>query len=635
MNTIIAPAYSVTTTSGTGPVRSAELLAAYEMPFVAPGTRLEFDVAEQTRELEVPIPRLAGMDDIELDRISLDISSDVRSEDVSVAGTPSNGEVAISLSGPSAAAARLERIEIEDLRITSTSTDFLVVQGTSGGLSTVLYGWDSENSTIAVIPDGNDPLAKHVHVLLRPAAGNSFGPPAAAAPHFAMPGAGAGLYGPALGGAWVRLTEEPGGIKAVLYLNPKLAGARFALLLGHAGQPTADAGLPNEVSPVGWSAANVKAIFDVRPSSIEVRASVEAAGPEQPVVAEFPSDPGERPVNVDFAGVARSLLKKAYPASTGTDLGLKLLFTSGSSGAIRVNLRAAAARYLIRPLEQGPSSLKLLGAPESIDLVVSDAFKPAAVSFTVDGIYGPARLTLDSDTGVPDTSHGLRVSGSVFVARQVALTAAETNLPIVRFGLFGRASEDSELLLSLHKGDEFRIGAPTGEPLSLEVTPASAPAWHRKEYTAPGLLPPHPRVLWLVVRATRGAFWWHGAMDSDGYTQRSAADGATYTQVGGRPGLHVSLREVDPGSGNPSPVHPVPLLWTGGLLNADIVGVAGIEASLPPDFRRFWIAEGTAHQSFLHAVPGLAGKLKLTFHCLRDVDLSVSEAVLTYNPWNA
>jgi hypothetical protein len=163
------------------------------------------------------------------------------------------------------------------------------------------------------------------------------------------------------------------------------------------------------------------------------------------------------------------------------------------------------------------------------------------LSFTIDGIYGPARLSIDSDTAAPETRRGFRVAGSARIARLVTLTAAETNLPLARIGLFGRASESCELLVSLHKGDPVRIGPAIAEPLSMELEPDTAPAWHRKEYAAPGLLPPQPAMLWLVVQATRGAFWWHGPLDGSGSTQRSEDDGATFSQVEGRPMLHVSV----------------------------------------------------------------------------------------------
>jgi hypothetical protein len=615
-------------------ITTAAALPLYEtvVGIAVGGTPLVFDSANQTRELDVPIPRLAGLDDIELDRLAFDVRSGYQEDDSSTGGQPSNGTVTVSLNSAQGATVRLQRIEINDLTVTASEGNTFGFQGSgsAGTLSRVLYDWNVEEGKTVVVPNGSGGT-KQLHILVRPVSG----PPAAAAPHFAMPGAGSNMYGPALGGASVSLTNVGGKIRAVLELNPALDGNRFSVMVGHADKSSPTDGLPNEMQAAPWSAATVAGFFDVRPASVSIKASAAAAGPDTPVVAEFPTDPGDSPIDVDFAGVARSLLKKAYPTSQGDDLGLKLLFTAGSAGELRVRLGNAAARYISRPLGDTPVSRSMLGAPESIELPVSDTFRPAALSFTIDGIYGPARLTVDSDTSTPETRHGFRVQGSVQVARLVALTAVEANLPLIRLGLFGRASEPSEILLSLHRGDDIRIGPAVAEPLSLEIDPSDVPDWHRKEYAAPGPLPPHAPMLWLVVRATRGTFWWYGPLDVSGSTQRSDDEGATFSQIPGRPILHVSVTEVDSETGNPTPVFPVALRWRDGLLNADLVGVAGQEASLPPDFRRFWIAEGAAQSAFFNSVPALQGLLRLTFACQRDVELTMSNAVLTFDPWDA
>ncbi|MEX2262661.1 MAG: hypothetical protein WD696_11960 [Bryobacteraceae bacterium] len=638
MKTIVAPTYSLAKAATGSAYTTAELMPPFqtELSVLTEGTPLEFESAGETKDLPVPIPRLAGLDDIELDRVDFRLASEARSQDVSVAGSPANGEVVIALSGPSAAASSLESVEIENLRVEATEAESFVLERNAGfGLLRVWYEWDVDESESIVVLDGGAGTAKHLHLLVRAGSGGGFGPPAAAAPHFAMPGAGSGLYGPALGGAALQVTQEGDDkVNAICRFHPPIPGNRFAILIGHANQMAANAGLPNEVAAVNWSAANVRGVFDVRAQSVSVKATAGEAAPEQPVVAEFPSDPGGKFVAVDFAGVARSLLKQAYPNSTGDDMGLKLLFTAGSPANLRVALGSAAARFLGRPLEHGPAPLKLLGAAEFVDLAVSDAYRPAAISFTIDGTYGPSRLTLDSDTGVPDSRRGLRVGGTAWVARRIALTAAEANLPITRLAVYGRSGEKCELLLTLHQGDAVRVGPRVGEPLSLEIAPTPDASWHRKEFAAPGLLPPHSAALWLVARTTRGTFWWHGPLDVSGDTQRSPDEGATFTEVSGRPSAHVSVREVDSATGLPSPVHPLALSWQNGLLNADVVGVAGVEASVPPDFRRFWIAEGAEHATFLQNIPGLGGRLRLSFSCQRDVDLNVSDAVLTYDPWN-
>lgn len=619
-------------------IKSADRLPLFQTAVsaaIVQGTRIEFQRAGDLQEVPVPIPCLPGLDELEIERLGFDLLSVEKEDSISVSGQPANGAVPLTYAGAAEAIPRLKRIEITDLRINaSPAADFVLLA--QNGLAKVLYAWNAASSRTTITPNGPAGAAKQVHLLLRPASGNGFGPPAASAPAFAMPGAGGGMYGPALGGATLSLlNDDAGKINAVLTLTPALSGNRFSLLLGQANPADGAAALPNDVTAISWSAASINAVFDIRPANILIRASAANAGNDQPVVAQFPADPGGIPVAVDFAPVARALLKKAYPNTQGTDLGLRLVFTSGAPGVLQVNLGTAAARYLSRPLEHGPASLQLRGAPESMDLAVAKGLKPSAASLILDGIYGAARLTLDSDTAQPDERHGLRIAGPVRIARRIHLTAAESNLPLTRLGLYGRASEAAELLLTLHQGDALHIGQPIAPPLPLPLAPSHLPAWHRAEYSAPALLPPHPQSLWLVAQSTRGAFWWHGDLEPGDAAQRSEDDGATFTRVPGRPTLHVSVKETNPPPGGPCPLHPLSLFWRDGLLNADVAGVAGCAASLPPKFRRFWIAEGAANSSFFQAIGNLEGVLRLTFACQRDMDLTLSEAIVTYDPWNA
>ena len=54
-------------------VRSAALLPLYETVLAGAldGTPLEFSAPNETKEVPVPIPRLAGLDDIEVERVGI------------------------------------------------------------------------------------------------------------------------------------------------------------------------------------------------------------------------------------------------------------------------------------------------------------------------------------------------------------------------------------------------------------------------------------------------------------------------------------------------------------------------------------------------------------------------------------
>jgi hypothetical protein len=457
----------------------------------------------------------------------------------------------------------------------------------------------------------------------------------AAAPHFDMPGQGGAMYGPALGGAALSVFNNGGKIKAVFILSPPLTVAGFKLIIGVSAENNSSAhgGLPNEVGGISWSASSVTAKYDVRPKGVSITASVPNAA-DEPIVSRFDTDPGNTPFNIDFAPVARSLLKSSYPTSSGSDLGLQLNFSCDSPGKLRVNLAVAAARYLRRPLAGDTEDRSLKGAIESVNFPIPENLKPAGLSFTIDGNYGPARLVLAADNTLENPRHGFHVANSTRLARRMSLTNVESRLPLARVALFGRASEEGELLVSLHNGDEIRIGSPIGEPVSIPLLPASQPSWHRAGFPADKMLPPHPDAVWVVAQVTRGVFWWHADMDDPNATQRSNDGGASWTLLPAKPLLQLAVVEVDD-QGNPRPLQPLSLTWADGVLNTDIVGVTGQAQQLPAQFRRYWVAQESVHQSFLNRVSELGGLLKLGFHCRRDVELSLSNVVLVYNPWEA
>jgi hypothetical protein len=123
-------------------------------------------------------------------------------------------------------------------------------------------------------------------------------------------------------------------------------------------------------------------------------------------------------------------------------------------------------------------------------------------------------------------------------------------------------------------------------------------------------------------------------LEQPGPGQRSQDDGGSWTKIEAKPISQLAVSEIDD-RGNPSPVDAVSLLWTDGVLNADLVGIGGQAGEHPPEFRRFWVAQVPAHDPFLNRIPELGGVLPLSFSCRRDVSLSLSQAVLVYNPWEA
>jgi hypothetical protein len=621
-------------------IQSATAMPSYVVqlaPAQLQGEILEFTSAGQTQTMPVPIPRLAGLDELEVEQVSFDLSS-ATYEDTKTVNAQNVSPDGLSITySPDVAGSpvSLIRIEIEDLKLPASASKTYVVagNGANGSVNRVEYRFDSDNNRVNAEVNGSTGGAEYVHFLVRPKSNGSFGPPMAAAPYFDMPGQGGGMYGPALGGAALSVFNNGGKIKAVLILSPSIPVAALKLMIGASSESSSNihGGLPNEVVGISWSANSVTAKYDVRPKGVSITASVPNSA-DEPIVSRFDTDPGNTPLNIDFAPVARSLLKSSYPSSSGSDLGLQLNFTCDSPANLRVNLSAASARYLRRPLGEDTEALSLQGATEHVDLPIPQNLKPSGMSFTIDGTYGPARLVLAADNALLNARHGFHVANTIQLARRMSLTNVERQLPLARVALFGRASEEGELLVSLHGGGEMRIGSPIGEPVSIPLFPSPQPDWHRAVFPVDKMLPPHPDAVWVVAKVTRGVFWWHATMEDQNVTQRSSDAGESWTMVAAKPALQLAVTEVDE-QGNPSPLQPLALTWEDGVLNTDIVGVSGQARQMAPQFRRYWVAQQGVHQSFLDRVSELGSLLTLGFACRRDVELSLSNTVLVYNPW--
>lgn len=591
-----------------------------------------FDAGAPPHDLTIPIPHLPGLDEIELTSASFSIASAPypRAQSVS-AGSPPGGAVAITLGGVAPGqSVTLTGIELSGLTLTPPAGVTYALQGSGGTVYWTLDGSDVVSSTSN--PGGN---VQHLHILVRPGTGNGAGPPIVAAPHFNMPGAGAGLYGPALGGGRLSLSNKGDGRADVLLtLSPPQPMSACTVLVGTAGESGAHGGLPTDVATVDWSANGVEARFDTRAQNITVTTHAGATAPEDgALVATFETDPGALLRAVDFAPAARVALDQGYPTASGDDLGLTMRVAVATPGALHLQLGSVAARYIQRPLPL-PAALSLRGAPETVEIPLPQGLRPLGLSFRADGRYGPARLIAGADATPLAATEGYRVAGSQRMARRITLNPRETTLPLVRLALFGRASAAGELLITRHGGDATRIGPPLGPPVSLPVTPAPAPRWHRAAIPLRDGLPPQAGAFWLSVQATKGVFWWHADMDpTTPEAQISTDQGTTWAKVSGRPYAQAWVNEVDPVTGDPAPLSPLALGWQNGVLNADIVGVGA--GPMAPEFTRLWVAEGRANAAFLDGIAQLSGKLALSLTSTRDMELSLSDVVATYDPWTA
>lgn len=480
-------------------------------------------------------------------------------------------------------------------------------------------------TVLGTIPAG----AFHLHVLIRPVSGGgSPGPPMAAAPFFAMPGSGGGMYGPALGGASVLVQSDIGGeAKVVITCAPPLTCNGCAVVICTTNALTPNEGFPTEAAGIGWSATRVTASFDQRPdgATIKLCSPAETKGA---LVASFESDPGDKPSSVSFVPVARAILKKAYPVSSGSDLGLSLSVTPKSAGMVRIGVSQLSARYLFYPSGQKAVTVKIRGDMPGITLSAGKGLRPGAFTFRMLGAYLPQRLTAASDATPMECHCAVRVGGAVRAVRRLRLTDEERTFPIGRCAVYGRSDSPCELLLSLHKANGERIGDRIIDPVSCVLKASSVCSWHAFDFGASGIAAPHDGSYWLMLTAVRGAFLWRSPAESEEKFQTSTDDGGHWSVVSGRPFSQMTVIDIPPGSSR-NPEEQLVLGWDGGVLSDDCTGIKR-NGNSPLEFEASFVIRANSHQGFFDRIESLGGPLELISSCRRDCNVTLDDMVFAY-----
>lgn len=622
MIAMVGPSYALSTRL----FATSELLTVLDSPFSAnavPRGLSARALAPPEPLIEpIPVPFLPGMDEVEVDGASLLLAGGVTNRVVDAISKPGD-KWSLALTQPAGVSGALSRIAITGFRLTTTTHAL----GNSKASAAFL-----DVASNKMVADRAAPANSiFAHFMIR----TPTGPPIAAAPEFAMPGAGGRHYGPALGGVSMQTGAIAGdGLPVTLAVSPPLAGRTFDLAMGSIADDkgkTPIGGLPTDAGDFGaWEATQVRATFRTRPEDVEV--ALVGPGTAAPaVVASFPGELQGQTSETDLTPALRAMAKAALAAATGGDLGLHLKITGKSDGEICLAVPRPRLRYIRRPMV-GPEALRLMGAREALLLDLPRGLVPGGISFAIDGRYGLARLTDASPTAEPSPCIGYRLAVGRRIALPFALSAVERLLPLRRLAAHGRAEGRGELLLSLYRGDGAVPGERYREPVAVALEPGTRMVWHRAEWSGPGLVGPHPEKLWLVVEASHGVFL--QAVGAGGAGALLAeAGGAQWTDAIAPPLLQAWVDEADPATGEPAPLHALDLHGPTGLLNGDIADVVGKRK--PGAFALRWLALGTAHAGLMHEIAANEGAFALNFSCRRDVTLNVSDAALTYNPWTA
>ena len=592
--------------------------------------------------LSLTLPYLPGMDELVVERAHMLLAGQPETLPAASLTRPQADSAHVVSLGPPPRqpVGRLVRICIEGFRLEGDDAPL----HTLPSWETTCYLLDDTTGGRWGAADGS-----RLRFMLIPSTQDGWGPPAAAAPPFPMPGNAAGLYGPVLAGAQLRLgVPDPNTL--TLLLNPPLDSRRVRIFLGASAPHQTD--LPQEAQAVRWTARKILAYWSVAPREVQLQSqSGGAAAAVWSHPGELPADPAQ----VDFTPAARAQLEASRAESDGADPALAIRVTCASAGTLHITRRRIRAYYHHQATSEDiPVSLR--GVGQRIHIPVPPGLCPAQVRITLDGGFRSTRLVAASDDPQGVSRVGFRVAGPARLARWMPLTAPEQGQPLRRVGIFGRASEEPEILLTLHGGDALRLGSPLGDPVALTVASGAHPRWRQVDIPPGVLRRSRPRGVWVVAQASRGGFWWHADLATSGPTQRSTDGGANWSTTAGRPLLQLH------GEG-PLRTRPIAVTWNHGPLTSDLLRVLpasqkasksgvqivkgalsasfyepGEDAQAPTalDAPRFRVEDLSLFTpSELERFSDLGGDLLLAFYCSQDVDFRIQHALLTYNPWSA
>jgi hypothetical protein len=614
-----------------------------------PDAQLAFDHAG-TQKLALPVPRVAGMTELVLNRARAQFRGvSVELPDIGASSPSQSDRQALGL--PVGAAASLVRIRVKNLQPHVDNNQSLALFDDAGAKS---FRWSADDKgKVTLTRNGDVPSGTpRLHLML--SAGTSsghFGPPAKAVPSFSMPNNSAGLYQPILAGVDLAF-DKPSQGWLTLEVVP-VDAQWIQIFLGAIAKDDVHGGMPNDATAVKWTADEIHGVWQTAPRDLTVAAAI---GSSVTQVALLPSELSTtRFTTVDFTPAARSLLNAAYKKPGSDDLALEIDVTSKSAGQLKATGVGIDVEYRFAAVPKEGRKVALRGDPARVELPLPGPFRPTRFSLTLDGRFGVGALVQAADVDPPLLRSGFRVGGDAWAARRVELARDEINLRLLRVGLLGRATGVTELLVSIHRGDEAHIGAQLGPPVTIAVPPSQGGEWHRAELPDDPSLLPHPGGVWIVARASRGVFWWYGDPKGQAPTQLSPDAGASWTAITGRPlvQLHKKMRTPK--------VEPLTLTLDGRTLFADVttapattrlVQVAPAQAAALPDDAATTAStldvspedktsatfriEGLeplpdADLAALKAKPSLV----LGFASRRDVDFRVLDAQLTYDPWTS
>jgi len=427
---------------------------------------------------ELALPRLPGMDEVEVEQAQLQIQSLSRDLEISAYSAqtgPGGNGVFLSLNKPG----RLKKVEVE-----------YVLPAPVAGQA-----------------------AMHVVVssAKKDASGLQAGTPLFAVDDFDRPGP---MFPRALAG----MSQTALGSNRFLLRLPSVLGDAWLIQIASGDSAVS-------LKPEAIAVTIHSVTLDASPSDIAVTLSTTDG--ETPLWSNpqllLPSSGTQ---DISFTPLAQKQLTAALGAA-GADavtLPLTIKFSSASSGALGIVARTLQARFIVRPLAETPATIKLAGARAPLTLEAPAGLTPQSSAFRL-----VARCKgWEVNTGTPepplqDPSAGLRVTQANTLAQSARFEGSAFPLVDVRLRLAALGA--AEVVMELHEDAAGAPGALIGKPV-VKQCDAGFRDWLDFE------CPPTPfkaasTALWVVVRVTKGDIYWF-ASGEQGASLVSLDKGATW-----------------------------------------------------------------------------------------------------------
>lgn len=444
---------------------------------------VEFDKEDGGEAIrQLALPRLSGMDEVEIDIAQMRIRSLARPIEISDFSTkPAPGGQGVFLSLPKPG--RLLKVVVEYV-------------------------------TPAQPPLPTPPIKFHlvVRAAKKSGAGMQAGVPLFAVPDdFSPPGE---MFTQPLTGM---STRQLGGNRYLLTL-PSVLGDAWLIQLASGDSAV---GLVPNATRVTIHSVTLDAVpTNVAVVLVTAAAEVPLWGNPQMLL------PSDEPEDITFTPIAQKELAAQLKNAGDQELTLPLTikFRSDTAGALSIVSKTLQARYVVHALKQTPANLRLAGARVPLVLSAPAGLKPQSATFRmIAKLTGQELNNASSEPPATTPSGGLRVTQATRVGQRVQFEGA---FPLVNVRLLLASDSAAEAILQLHEDANGGPGALVGKPVVRQLE-AVLREWVDFDLKAPIAFSADSTRLWVTLHVTKGEVLWF-ASATPGDTIISTDNGASW-----------------------------------------------------------------------------------------------------------